>query len=74
MATVNVQPKPESYRKYGRFVPGPPPIFTDGDPTPADVELARELFKALDDDSKRWYRHRSGGIFADLMPNASEAS
>lgn len=31
----------------------PPPIF-DGDPSPNDVELAQELFLALDAESQPW--------------------
>jgi hypothetical protein len=61
MATVNVQPMPQSYRNIStRFRPGAPPIFPDGKYTAEDLELARELFKALDPESQEWYR-RGGG-------------
>lgn len=44
-----------------------PPIFTDGPATEEDVELARELFEALDEESKEWYGGRgSGGLFEGL--------
>ena len=67
---VQIVPIPEWYASRGitRFLPMPPPIFPDGDPTPADIELARELFLALDPNSQRWYRFRGRDIFADLMP------
>lgn len=66
MATVNVHPIPSDYHKISqRFRPMPAPIFSDGDPTPADIELARELFLALDLESQR--RYRGWRIFADLI-------
>lgn len=69
MATVNVRPLPDAYLKITPlYRPRPGPIFIGGDPTPADVELARELFLALDDESKRWYRGYS--TFVDLMPGS----
>lgn len=70
MTEINIKPMPESYRKISKkFRPGHPPlsIFTDcgpGGPTPEEIELARELFKLLDDESKDWWgRH---GIFEGL--------
>ena len=66
MATVNVRPMPEGYHKISmRLRPGIPPIFPDGLPTPADLELAKDLFRALDDESKAWYR-RNSSLFSDL--------
>lgn len=66
--TVNVLKMPPTIRDIPpRFRPMPPPIFPYGDPAPADIELARELFLALDLESQRWYR--GCGIFADLMPD-----
>jgi hypothetical protein len=70
MTVINIKPMPESYRKISKkFRPMRPPISIfencgpDG-PTPEDIELARELFKLLDEDSKDWYgRH---GIFEGL--------
>lgn len=56
MATVTIRPIPAGFLKFSRRVwPGHPPIFTDGEPTEADRELARELFAALDPDSQAWY-------------------
>lgn len=37
------------------FRPLPPPIFTDGEPTAADYELALALFNELDPASQEWY-------------------
>lgn len=66
--TVTIKPMPEAYRKISKkFRPGTPPVFTDigpGGVTPEDIELAKELFKILDDESKDWYGRR--GIFKDL--------
>ena len=62
MTAVNVRPMPPWARKT-RFKPLPPPIF-DGDSTPADVALARELFLALDRESQAWFRPCA--IFAGL--------
>ena len=67
MTTCNVKPAPEWIRKHKIFRPMHPPIFTDigqDGVTPADIELARELFKILDEESKDWYGRR--GIFKDL--------
>jgi hypothetical protein len=56
MTTVNIHPLPEWARKYPQHLwPGHPPIFTDGEPTEADRDLARELFAALDGESQDWY-------------------
>lgn len=67
MATVNVRTLPDAYLKIKPlYRPRPGPIFLNGEATAADVELARELFMALDDESKRWYKAYS--TFADLMP------
>ena len=68
MTICTIKPMPESYRKISKkFRPQHPPIFMDIGPnglTPEDMELARELFKLLDEESKDWYgRH---GTFADL--------
>lgn len=68
MTQVTVERMPASFRKFSpRFRPRPPPIFQDGDPAPADVQLARDLFMALDDESKRWYR--GFATFKDLLPD-----
>ena len=65
MATVNVMPLPQAYRKISaKYRPQHPPIFPDGDPTPADVELARALYRELDRDSQDWYR--GARVFAGL--------
>jgi hypothetical protein len=58
MATVNIIPLPAGFVKHARrWWPGHPPIF-DGEPTVADRQLARELWAALDPDSREWYaRH-----------------
>lgn len=67
MATVNVRTLPDAYLKITPlYRPRPGPIFLNGDPTPEDVELARELFMALDTESKHWYRGYD--CFVDLMP------
>ena len=65
MATVNVMPLPQSYRTLPKWLrPGHPPICPDGDPTAADIALARALFAELDPESQEWYR--GAGIFAGL--------
>lgn len=56
MATVNIQPLSDWARKITPWLrPMPPPIFTDGEPTRADRELALELWRALDRESQAWY-------------------
>ena len=56
---VHVKPMPESYKRFSmKYRPGIPPIF-GGEPTDADIELARKLFAALDNESKAWYRHNT---------------
>jgi hypothetical protein len=67
--SVIILPMPESYRKIPEnFRPQHPPIFIEcGDsPSQDDIELARELFRILDDESKIWYGRR--GIFKDNIP------
>ncbi len=70
MANVNIAPLPLWARALPKWMrPTHPPIF-DSEPTPADVELAHELFDALDPDSQEWY---SGAPlfarnFADARP------
>lgn len=61
MTTVNIQPLP-AWARDTRFKPMHPPIFSDGDPSPADRALAQELFEALDAESQRWYSS-SGALF-----------
>ena len=57
MATINIIPMPLYCRKIKPlYRPMPPPVFQDGPPTEEDKELARELFKALDEESQAWYR------------------
>jgi hypothetical protein len=57
--TVTIRPMPESYRKITKkFRPQHPPVFTNCEgtgPSPEDIELARELFKLLDAESRNWY-------------------
>lgn len=67
MGTVNIQPMPMSYRELKRFRPMPPPIFPDGPPTDDDIELARELFQALDPESQEWYRRGGSRVFDDCF-------
>ena len=65
MATVNIKPMPATYRSIPeKFRPCHPPVFPDGKPSAEDVELARELFRELDEESKAWYGRT--GIFSDL--------
>lgn len=57
MSRVEIIPLPESWRKIPRkYQLRHPPIFPDGEPTAEDIELACELFKALDSESQEWYR------------------
>jgi len=66
--TVQIMPMPEWARKISpKFRPSHPPIFLDcgaGGPSDEERELANELFKILDEESKAWYR--SGGLFKDI--------
>jgi len=56
MNTVNVAPMPEYLRKVRPIYRHcPPPVFPDGQPTADEITLARELFAALDDASRKWY-------------------
>jgi hypothetical protein len=66
MTTINIKPMPESYRTISKkYRPTHPPIFTDSDKvTLQDIELARELFKLLDQESQDWYGRN--GIFEGL--------
>ena len=67
MATVNIVPMPLYWRgKSSKYRPMPPPIFPEGPATEDDIELARELFKALDEESQAWYRSWHFKTFEDL--------
>ncbi len=69
MSKVNIRPLPVAWRKIpARLRPLPYPIFTGQPPTSADRELARELFSALDQESKAWYR-RSTTLFDNNEEN-----
>mgnify|MGYP003423323568 FL=1 len=61
---VQIVPIPEWYASRGitRFLPMPPPIFPDGDPTADDVRLALELIESLDDQSRAWYGSREDSL------------
>jgi hypothetical protein len=72
MATVEIVTMPRSYLKIPeRFRPGHPPIFIGGNITEADYDLARELFKALDEESQKWYT-RSGCSWLFENPKKSK--
>ena len=43
----------------------PPPLWRDGDPSPNDIELARELFRELDPFTREWYG-RYSVLFRDI--------
>ena len=67
--TVTIIPMPERYREIPKkYRPGTPPIFTyaEGEKgrSPEDVQLARELWKLLDEESQEWYGRR--GIFEGI--------
>jgi|GEM_PF-4893777 len=67
LVSVYIQPMPVNYRKIPEWYrPGHPPIF-DGDPTDADIELARDLFAALDAESQAWYGRCT--VFDGLVPD-----
>jgi hypothetical protein len=66
-AKVVLVPMPERWLQISmRLRPGCPPVFVDGAPTAEDRELARELFLALDADSRAWYSYNLPHLFADL--------
>lgn len=57
--TVHVSPMPRTVRVIPeRWRPLTPPMF-DAPPTDADRKLARDLWRALDLEARRWYQ-RSG--------------
>lgn len=58
MVEVQVQPMPTRIRKLPAWLrPSAAPVFAGGEPTSEDRELALELWRALDVDSRRWYTH-----------------
>lgn len=64
---VDIHPLPIAYRQFRRFLPRPPRIFSNGEPSTADRELALELWRSLDAQSKRWYTNSgSARTFAGL--------
>lgn len=68
--TVDVSPMPQRIREVpARWRPLPPPIFS-GEPSDADRELARDLWRALDPESRRWYWR--AGACADLCLTARD--
>lgn len=69
MPTVNVRPLPVWARNLNsRLWPLHPPIFPDGEPDRADLELALDLVGALDADSQRYYKSTYRRILAALRP------
>ena len=68
---VSIKPMPENFRKIpAKWLPMCPPIFKNcgkSGPTKADIELARELFKILDEQSKDWYRRNNPKLFGDIV-------
>lgn len=53
---VSIKPMPLNLRAIPReWWPGHPPIFPNGEPTHAEIELAIALFEKLDETSKDWY-------------------
>ena len=54
--TVSIEPMPLAWRAIPRrWWPRHPPPFPDGPPTAEELELARELYLALDEVSQAWY-------------------
>lgn len=69
--TVEISPMPQTIRSIPeRWRPVPPPMFTAGTPTAAERELARDLWRALDHDSRRWYFR--AGMCAELKLTARD--
>lgn len=67
MTNINIIPMPLWMRSIRRTLwPLPPPVFPDGAPSPEDQLLARELFRALDHESKQWYQRGGSKLFAGL--------
>ena len=68
MTKVIVSPMPEKFKNIPKkWRPGHPPVFFDAPPegaSEADIQLARELYLLLDEESKDWYGHH--GIFEGL--------
>lgn len=57
MARIDLKPMPRSYLDIKPlFRPSHPPVFPDGRPTADDIEEAKALYKALDSESRGWYR------------------
>lgn len=72
---VKIQPLPPHFRRIpARLRPMHPPIFEgSGEPTADDHKLARELWRALDSESRRWYLAGSpAGTFAGLPLDAGD--
>jgi hypothetical protein len=70
--TVQIEPMPPEYLAVPPHLrPIPPPIFPGGQPTQADRELALELWRALDAESRRWYVGTSR-TFAGLPLTAAD--
>lgn len=62
---VSITPLPAWARKLDpRLRPMHPPIFPDGEPEQADLELALELIEALDEESRAHYGHAEARIRA----------
>jgi len=58
MSEVSISPL-ATWARTAKYRPCPPPIFPDGDPTPADIRLALALFDELDSASQDWYGGRA---------------
>lgn len=57
---VQIAPMPAGIRNIPKkWRPLHPPIFPDGEPTAEEIELARALFKELDEESQNWYARLS---------------
>ena len=66
---VSLKPISKNCLKYSlKLRPGPPPPFRncEGGATEEDRRIARDLFQALDEDSKEWYRFNCKRLFGDL--------
>lgn len=72
--TIRIAPMPHTMREMpAHWRPTPPPMFPDGAPTAADRELAIELWRALDLESRRWYYVR-GSVGSALGLTAKDVA
>lgn len=70
---VRIKPMPTWMRKYpSRYWTVTPPVFPNGEPTEADIRLARQLYEALDPLSQRWYEFLRPSLGLPPLPDSED--